>query len=71
MAYVNWVYVAKARRHQGVAQALFRAFEKECRKNHINEYFLIQAQNPNAAKFYGSFTHATSENEPILRKVLN
>lgn len=70
MAYVNWVYVARPHRHRGVAQALFRAFEEECRKNEIDQYYLIQARNPGAAKFYGSFENAESVEERILRKNL-
>lgn len=70
MAYVNWVYVAEAHRHKGIAQTLFRAFEEECRKNSIDQYYLIQARNPGAAKFYGSFDHAETTEERILRKNL-
>lgn len=70
MAYVNWVYVAKAHRHRGIAQALFRAFEEECRKNAIDQYYLIQARNPGAARFYGAFQNAETVEERILRKNL-
>ncbi|MDO5400247.1 MAG: GNAT family N-acetyltransferase [Eubacteriales bacterium] len=70
MAYVNWVYVAKAHRHRGVAQALFREFEAVCRQNRIDQYYLIQARNPGAASFYGAFQNAESTEQPILRKNL-
>lgn len=70
MAYVNWVYVLKEYRHVGIAQALFRKFEEECKKNNVNQYFLIQAQNENAAKFYAAFSEATTTTEKILRKTL-
>lgn len=70
MAYVSWVYVARKYRRKGVARALFRAFEEECAANDIDEYFLIQAKNENAAKFYQAFTGANSTDERILRKAL-
>lgn len=70
MAYVNWLYVAKKYRHQGIAQALFHAFEEECKANGINEYFLIQAKNQNADHFYHSFEDAQTIHEKILRKII-
>jgi len=68
MAYVSWVYVLGADRHMGVAQQLFRAFEEDCRNNDIHQYYLIQAANENARRFYGSFQNASSSAEMILRK---
>lgn len=70
MAYVNWVYVLKNHRKRGIARLLFETFEKECAANDVDEYFLIQAQNESARKFYHSFTEASSTNERILRKTL-
>lgn len=69
MAYVDWVYVRKAYRHRGIAQGLFRELERRCRDNHIDEYFLIPAQNPNAGRFYGAFSNVQREQTPILRKI--
>ncbi len=68
MAYVDWVYVRKAFRHNGIAQGLFRELEKRCWDNHIDEYFLIPAQKPNADRFYGAFSDVNQELTPILRK---
>ncbi|MGX7108308.1 GNAT family N-acetyltransferase [Facklamia miroungae] len=70
MAYVNWVYTLPAYRHRGVAQSLFKAFEKICLQEEINQYFLIQADNQAASRFYKAFEQATSSKEIILRKTI-
>ena len=71
MAYVDWVYVLKEYRHKGVARQLFSEFEKDCRENHIDQYYLIRAENPNADRFYGSFENAELSEEPMLRRNVN
>ena len=68
MAYVDWVYVLKSYRHQGIAQQLFAEFEKDCAKNDIDEYFLIRAENEEADKFYKHFEDVKLCDSPILRK---
>ena len=68
MSYVDWVYVLKEHRNKGVAKALFREFEKDCRNNEINQYFLIRATNESANHFYNSFKEANISDEPMLRK---
>ena len=68
MAYVDWVYVLKSYRHQGIAQSLFAEFEKDCVKNGIDEYFLICAENEEADRFYKHFENVELRNSPILRK---
>lgn len=68
MAYVDWVYVLPQNRHQGIAQQLFKEFEKDCKKNNIDQYFLIRATNPDADKFYHSFENADIGDEPVFRK---
>lgn len=70
MAYVDWVYVLKAYRHQGIAQKLFAEFEKDCVKNNINQYYLIRAKNDDADKFYTHFADVELMDSPILRKNL-
>ena len=70
MAYVDWVYVLKRYRHQGVAQKLFAAFEKDCENHNINQYYLMRAQNEEADSFYSHFTGAELSESPILRKYL-
>lgn len=70
MAYVDWVYVLPAYRHKGIAQQLFKEFEKDCTNNSINQYFLIRATNPNADRFYHSFEKAELDDEPMLRKTI-
>lgn len=70
MAYVDWVYVLKEHRHQGIAQALFLAFEEDCREHQIDQYFLIRAENPNADRFYKSFESVELAHSPTLRKQL-
>ena len=71
MAYVDWVYVLPSYRHSGIAQQLFKEFEKDCAANRINQYYLIRATNPSADKFYHSFENAELEDEPVLRKTMN
>ncbi len=70
MCYVNWIYTLPDYRHRGVAQSLFRELEKICLENNINQYFLIQADNEDAARFYGSFKESSSTNCMILRKTV-
>lgn len=70
MAYVDWVYVLKKYRHQGIAQRLFVEFEKDCGKNDIDQYYLIRAVNKNADRFYKSFEDVELSDAPILRKCL-
>lgn len=70
MAYVDWVYVLPEYRHRGIAQQLFKEFEKDCAANRINQYYLIRATNLGANKFYHSFENAELDDEPMLRKTL-
>ena len=70
MAYVDWVYVLKSYRHQGIAQKLFAEFEKDCAGKGIDEYFLICAENAEAVSFYNNFENVKPQKAPILRKQL-
>lgn len=70
MAYVDWVYVLPKCRHQGIAQGLFREFEKECLSSGINQYYLIRSENENASRFYSAFSDVSLTKEPLLRKQL-
>lgn len=70
MAYVDWVYVLRAYRHRGIAQKLFAAFETDCIRNRIDQYYLIRAANQEADRFYQSFEDAGLEEAPLLRKYL-
>ena len=70
MAYVDWVYVLPEYRHRGIAQQLFKEFEKDCAANRINQYYLIRATNLGANKFYHSFENAELDDEPMLRKTI-
>lgn len=66
MAYVNWVYTLKSHRRQGIAKALFRRFEDECRKNNVNQYYLIQDED--AGEFYEHFDGGSVSLSRIRRK---
>ena len=68
MAYVDWVHTLKSYRKHGVAKMLFRRFEEECRKNRINQYYLIQAEK--AQGFYERFEGASTWEDRILRKTI-
>ncbi len=68
MCYVDWVYVLPAYRHKGIAQALFKEMEKDCRKNGINQFYLIRSTRPEADRFYHGFEGAVLSDSPILRK---
>ncbi len=70
MAYVDWVYVLPEARHRGVAQQLFQLMEEDCRKNNIDQYYLIRAENDNAKRFYDRFEQASTKSTPVLRKTL-
>ena len=70
MAYVDWVYVLPEYRHQGIAQQLFREFEKDCKANRINQYYLIRSTDVGADKFYHSFENVELGDEPMLRKMI-
>lgn len=70
MAYVDWVYVLKSHRHKGIAQRLFREFERDCAQNCIDQYYLIRATNEEADRFYKSFRNAELSEVPVLRKYL-
>ena len=71
MAYVDWVYVLSAHRHKGVAQALFKEFEKECRDFGINHYYLIRSERPEPDRFYHAFADVELTREPLLRKCMS
>lgn len=70
MSYVDWVYVLPEYRHQGIAKNLFKEFEKDCKDNGIDQYYLIRARNKNADAFYRNFENASLQDEPLLRKEL-
>ena len=70
MAYVDWVYVLPGYRHKGVAQGLFKEFEKECDAFGIDQYYLIRAENDNADRFYKAFPNVELQEVPVLRKNL-
>lgn len=70
MAYVDWVFVLKEYRHRGIAQKLFAEFEKDCRQNNIDQYYLIRATNDDADRFYKNFSGARLSDSPVLRKYL-
>ncbi|MBS9784499.1 MAG: GNAT family N-acetyltransferase [Oceanivirga sp.] len=70
MAYINWVYVLKKYRNKGIGHLLFEEFEKECKKNNVDEYYLIRAENKFANAFYKSFDNVKFSTEPLLRKKL-
>lgn len=68
MAYIGWICVLKSERHCGIGQALFKEFEKECKNNGIEQYFLVAAENSEAASFYNAFKNAEIKTQPVLRK---
>lgn len=70
MAYVDWVYVLPEYRRNGIAQQLFKEFEKDCKAHRIDQYYLIRSTEANADKFYHSFEKAELGNEPMLRKTI-
>lgn len=70
MAYVDWVYVLRAHRHKGIAQMMFREFERDCMRNNIDQYYLIRANNEAASRFYGNFEEVELNEVPILRRYL-
>lgn len=68
--YVDWVYVLKEFRHQGIAQLLFAQMETYIKNMGIFEYFLLTAENSEAQNFYHSIETVEIKNSEILRKYL-
>jgi len=68
--YVDWIYVLKEFRHQGIAQFLFSQMESYINAMGINEYFLLLAENNEAQSFYRSITGAEISKYDVLRKHL-
>jgi len=68
--YVDWVYVLKEHRHQGVAQFLFSQMEEMLTGMGIGEYFLHMAENDEAVRFYNSVDGAEISLTDVLRKYL-
>ena len=69
-AYVDWIYVLKEFRHQGVAQFLLSEMEAYIKGMGIYEYFLLTAENNEAQRFYHSIEGAEIKTSEILRKYL-
>lgn len=67
-AYVDWVYVLKAFRHKGIAQALFEKMEEVLTALGVHEYFLVAAENEEAQRFYNAFPKAQIQKRDILTK---
>lgn len=68
MAYVDWVYVLKEHRNNGIAKNLFARFEDDCKQNGINQYFLIRSTNESTNHFYKGFKEVELKESPTLRK---
>ena len=68
--YVDWIYVLKEFRHQGVAQFLLSQMETYIKNMGIFEYFILTAENDEAQRFYHSIESAEIKNSEILRKYL-
>jgi len=66
--YVDWVYVLKEFRHEGIAQFLFAQMESYLKEIGIDEYFLLMADNAEAQKFYRSIEGTEIGNHDVLRK---
>ena len=69
--YVDWVYVLKEFRHQGIAQLLFSQMEAYMKNMGIFEYFLLTAENTDAQNFYHNIESAEIKNREVLRKHLS
>ena len=68
--YVDWIYVLKAFRRQGIARLLFSHMETYIKNMGIFEYFLLTAENSEAQSFYHSIESAEIKTSEILRKYL-
>ena len=66
--YVDWVYVLKTRRGEGVARFLFDEMEKYIRTLGVGEYFLITAQNEEARRFYNGFAGAENATQKVMTR---
>ena len=68
--YVDWIYVLKEFRNQGIARLLLSQMEAYIKNMGIYEYFLLTAENNEAQRFYHSIEAAEIKNSEILRKYL-
>ena len=65
--YVDWVFVLKEFRHQGIAQFLFAQMAAYIKAMGIDEYFLLMAENSEAQSFYRSIKGADISSYDVLR----
>jgi len=68
--YVDWIYVLKEFRHQGVAQFLLSQMENYVKQMGINKYFLLMAENNEAQSFYRSLDSVEISSYDVLKKYL-
>jgi len=69
-AYVDWVYVLKERRRDGVARLLFAEMERRLREAGAGAYFLVAAENADAQGFYAGMEGSRIERQGVLTKEL-
>ena len=58
-AYMDWICVLKAERHNGVARALLNALREECRQQGVGVIVALMANNDEAQRFYKSLENAS------------
>lgn len=66
--YIDWIYVLKEYRHKKIAQGLFEEVEKYMKKNNIDRYFLIAAENEEAQRLYHNMDNVKITRQEILEK---
>ena len=69
-AYVDWIYVLKECRNEGIAKLLFKRMEGHLAELGVNDYFLIAAENKEAQTFYHCMKGSHIQKQDVLTKKL-
>lgn len=67
--YIDWIYVLKAKRGQGIGKKLLNGAENYFKKLRINNYYLFTAENEQAQAFYHK-QDFDFENREVAEKVI-
>ncbi len=64
-AYLDWICVLKSHRHQGVAQALMEALQRELKQHGVDTLIGLIDANEGAQRFYRAMPNAMIRDEGI------
>lgn len=64
-AYLDWICVLKAERHQQIAQLLLKELRSALKERGVETLIAIMAHNPEALSFYRSVENASIHDEAV------